>query len=260
MKMLYYFIGTAAIALFTSCEKELEVYHAGAGLNFYYATPGDTLVSYSFVYGPATTTRDTVWLEVETIGRLSNTERPVVIEQLLTGTGDALPGVHYVPFDDASLRAAYTVPARQARARVPVILKRDASLQAQQVTLLARVAPTGEFPLINPGRNRVKILFSDQIEKPASWNESAYLFPFGVYGPAKHRFMIEQTGEKWDDAYFNNVLGLTKEAPYYNQNYDNAYCDYLVGVLRRALQAHNAERQARGEDVLKEADDTPVSF
>ncbi|MDR0544891.1 MAG: DUF4843 domain-containing protein [Odoribacteraceae bacterium] len=253
MKTYHLFV---AALLLSSCEKELELYSAGAGLNFYYAAPGDTLASYSFIYGSPTAVQDTVWLELETIGVPADRDRPVTIEQALTGSNDAQPGAHYIPFDDASLRDAYVVTAGQTRARVPVIVKRDASLQTRQVTLLARIKPNEEFPLVNPGRNRVKILFSDQLEKPESWNASAYLFPFGAYGPVKHRFMIEQTGEKWDNDYFINVLGIVKDNPYYNSNYDNAYCDYLLGVLRRLLEEYNAGRP----EPLKEADGTPVSF
>lgn len=243
-----------------SCEKELEVYSAGAGLNFFRATPGDTLLSYSFIYGSPDAVRDTVWLEVETIGLPSAAPRPVTIGQAPSGANDAVPGTHYVPFDDPSVQDAYIIPPGQTRARLPLILKRDPSLQTTQVVILARVRSTDVFPLINPERNFVKIVFSDQLEKPDNWNEGAYLFPFGAYGPVKHRFMIEQTGERWDNEYFSETLGIVRDSPYYNANYDNAYCDYLVGVLARLLQQHNAERQALGLDVLKEADGTPVSF
>ncbi|MDR2413892.1 MAG: DUF4843 domain-containing protein [Odoribacteraceae bacterium] len=248
------------LLLLLSCERELELYRSGDGLNFYRAMPGDTLLSYSFIYGDPDASRATVWLEVETIGMLSALPRAVELEQLPSGANDAVPGVHYLPFNDPAVVADYSVPAGQTRARLPLVLLRDASLQAGQVTILARVKPTALFPLVNPERNRVKIVFSDQLEKPENWISITYVFPFGEYGPVKHRFMIEQTGEKWDDEYFSETLGIVRDAPYYNANYDNAYCDYLLNLLARLLREYNAERQAAGLDVLKEADGTPVSF
>jgi len=272
MKTLYYLLGITAIALFLSCEKELEVYQAGARLSFYYAAASDTLVSYSFVYGPSTTTQDTVWLEMETIGELSATNRSISVEQVSTGINDALPHVHYVAFDDASLQNAYMMPAGRSRTRIPIVLKRDASLQSKRMTLLVQIKHNEIFPLSYSSRDQVKIVFSDLLEKPTNWNATfvnpngtiLVIFPLGEWGAVKHRFLIEQTGEKWDYDYIHDVLGFnespTTYAENFNVNYDNAYCSFLVTVMRQRLSEYNAVRQAQGLDVLKEADGTVVSF
>lgn len=256
MKMLYYLLGVASVALFSSCEKELEVYDAAAGLNFYYTLSTDTLVNYSFIYGSSTATRDTIWLEIETMGRLSDRDRPIAFEQVATGVDDAIPGTHYVAFGDASLKEEYVVPAGRSRAQVPVVLLRDASLQAQRATLLVQIKHTEEFPLFLPLRTQVKIVFSDQLEQPINWTQSFFL---GAYGQEKHLFLIEQTGEKWDYDYLRNTWGYL-EGSTDSSIYDAAYAAYYKVQMIRKLEIYNAERQAEGLDVLKEADGTVVSF
>jgi len=249
-------------AALPSCEKELEVYKAGEGLNFIYETTGDTVKNYSFVYVSSTLTQDTVWLKVETIGPLSDKVRQFEFEQILTGSGDAISGTHYVPFNDASLKNFYVIPSGKSTASVPVVLKRHASLKTTMVNLAIRIKSDETFKLINPDRNRMKIIFTDQLGKPSCWAYYCTAY-FGEYGPVKHQWLIEQTGNKWDDDYLSNVLGFTSSTVYQNgnnSNYDSGYCSYLSQALALKLEEYNAERISKGLDVLKEADGTEVSF
>ena len=71
----------------------------------------------------------------------------------------------------------------------------------------------------------------------------------GDYGVVKHQFLIDQTGEKWDDDYIEKFM-----------TGDGAYRSYLIEKLSKRLDEVNAERQEKGESPLCEADGTPVSF
>ena len=73
------------------------------------------------------------------------------------------------------------------------------------------------------------------------------IYYYGEYGPVKHQFLIDQTGEPWDDEY---IVAL--------HDGDSAYLEYLMAKMQNQLDALNAERVAQGLDVLKEADGTEV--
>jgi hypothetical protein len=253
MKKLYIALALLA-SLFFSCEKELELYNAGSGVNFRFESTSDALRLFSFVYGPAAAVTDTIWLNVETVGLLSDRDRRMDIEQVAVDSSDATPGVHYESFQERG----FTIPAGQSRVTIPIVLKRDASLQEKRVTLGLQIKPNEEFPLVNLARNNVKILFSDQLERPTNWNRYFFL---GTYGPVKHRFLIEATGEKWDYDYIYNEIGFIEDvSPWVNDNYDSGFCDYLVVVLTRELDALNAARAEDSLSPLAEEDGTVVSF
>lgn len=76
---------------------------------------------------------------------------------------------------------------------------------------------------------------------------------FGEYGTEKHFFLIQTFGGNWDDAYIEEEI-----LAYY-------YTDQMVlmGMARRAgeaLSELNAEREANGLGLLKEADGTVVEI
>ncbi|OFY42722.1 MAG: hypothetical protein A2X18_13620 [Bacteroidetes bacterium GWF2_40_14] len=261
-KFFKYLTLAVIVAALPACEKDPEVYNSGDGLNFYYENEADTLVSYSFVYGPSTATVDTVWVKVETIGLLSDNDRNVTFEQVQTGTNDAVAGTHYVAFNDASLKSYYVIKAGSSRVSIPVIIKRDASLKTKSVNLSIRIKSNDYFKMVNLDRNRVRLIFTDQLSKPNCWAYYCTSY-FGTYGPVKHQWLIEQTGNKWDNEYLSSVLGFTSSntsTDGTNSNYDSGYCSYLSAALTKKLNAYNAARTAQGLDILKEADGTVVSF
>jgi len=261
--LLYRIILFVSISIaLSACEKDLEVYNAGDGLNFFYENSSDSLINYSFVYGPSTAIQDTVWLKVETIGPLSSKNRHIDFEQVHTGTNDAVAGTHYIAFDEASLKNYFIVPSDKSIASVPVVLKREASLKTKSITLLIRIKTNDYFKLINPERNSIKIVFTDQLHKPSCWAYHCTLH-FGVYGPVKHKWLIDQTGNKWDDDYLSNILGYTSSPTSnlgFNSKYDEAYSTFLSAKLTQKLNVYNADRIALGLNILKEADGTIVSF
>ncbi len=265
---LYYIVtGMLLLAGMTSCEKDLEVYSdPTCRLNFYYDIsdlskfkPEMALGSYSFVYGDAEVRQDTVWYEIETMGFTSGQDRPICIEQIQEeGAANAVPGKHYVAFDDPSLAAWYCIPAGKARTKIPVVMLRDASLTQETVALRFRIKPNEFFTIgYEPYAERV-LYFTDMLAEPAKWT---YAYPswgshtisladyFGTYGVVKHRFLIEETGEKWDDEYIDKLM-----------TGDSEYLVYMTQKMSKRLAEVNAERAAQGKEPLAEADGTPVEI
>lgn len=267
MRKSIIFAAAAALLTFSSCEKDLEVYSdPTCRLNFYYSNISSTAnmqeslskATYSFVYSGETVTRDTLWYEVESMGFLSDKDRPISLEQVDTAATMAVPGKHYVAFDDPSLASLYVMPAGKARTRIPVVLLRDASLKDESVVLKFRIKPNEYFQSGYDVFQTRTLTFSDRMSEPANWTKQ-YPYPgfsgyyitvadyFGTYGQQKHLFLIEHTGKQWDDDYIEQLM-----------TGDLSYVTYLCQKMQQELDELNAERAAQGLDALAEEDGTPV--
>lgn len=255
-KRFIYIMCSMLLVVATACEKDLELYDTqDCRLNFYYDwTPEDgtwnedwTKTVYSFVYGGSDKEEHTVYLTVETMGFVSEQDRVFELEQVMTGINDAQAGIHYVAFNDPSMKSHYIIRAGQTKAEVPVVLKRDASLKNGDVTLQIRIKDNGVF---KPGYERFQtrtLTISDMLTQPTAWSTTYCFYYYGNYGSVKHQFLIDATGERWDDEFIEAHFGG-----------DAGYIDYLYGVLVARLEELNAEREAQGLGVLCESDGTPV--
>ena len=257
-----------------ACENDLELFSdPTCRLNFYYEDAQvvknfkDEMskTNYSFVYSGMGIEKDTIWLEVESMGFVSDHDRTITLHQVDTaGVVQAVPGTHYVAFNDPGVASYYVMPAGKARTKLPVVLLRDKSLSEETVVLKIQIQANEYF---QPGYDVFQsrsITFTDRLSMPGNW-EKGYPLPglesyfptyanylyyyFGRWGQAKHKFLIEQTGQKWDDDY---IEGLMKG--------DDSYLSYLSQKLNNVLAQVNAERQQQGLGVLCEADGTPVSL
>lgn len=235
-------LGTAS--LFTACEQELPVYSdPQSRLKFNYIYAQDTLTNKSFAYHNSPT--DTVWVTVQLMGFPADVDRIIPLKQVPVGEYDAVPGEHYVPFDDPELVSKYYyMPKGEVVREVPIVLKRSSSLETNDYNLRVTI---GENEFFSPGAKESlykRVVISGQLVKPKDWED----YFLGQYGRVKHRFMIDATGFKWDDDYVTNTF-------YYYQKYDQNYCFYIVGLLSQALAEYEAEH-----GILYEEDGTVVSF
>ncbi|WP_164714264.1 DUF4843 domain-containing protein [Chitinophaga rhizosphaerae] len=162
----------------------------------------DTVKPYTFYYEPAGTSQDTVFFDIYAIGGVSDKDRPFALEQImLEEATNAEPGVHYKPFSDPSLKDAYVIRAGEVHTSVPIVLLRDASLKDESVKLQITVKPNESF---QPGEKTKlwrRVDFSDRLSQPGLWNATATQYYWGKYSMTKHAFMIEKTGEKWNDEF-----------------------------------------------------------
>lgn len=250
------------LAVFTACERDLEPYSStDCRLNFVYldytgevmtsdrVTEAERTASYSFITAGAGSTErittDTLWFDVSTMGFLSDQNRPVRLEQVSTGEDDAIPGVHYVSFDDPDFTRLCFVPANQNRTQVPVIVLRDASLEEHDVTLVFRFAENEYFKPGYTGLTERTLHIADRLLEPGNWSQQY----FGTYGPVKHQLMIDWTGEVWDESYIRSLL-----------NGDSGYLSYLKEFFQQKLEEENAKRQEAGLDIYREADGSEIRF
>lgn len=263
----------ATVAL-TACEKDLELYSdPTCRLNFYYADAKQVSnfkdemarTNYSFVYAGEGIQQDTIWMEVESMGFVADHDRTIALEQVDTaGVTMAVGGKHYVAFNDPSMAPYYVMPAGKARTKLPVVLLRDESLSEQTVVLKLRIKPNENFQQgYDVFQTRV-IEFTNRLSMPTNWEKgypisgmeayfpmyANYLYYYiGRWGQVKHQFLIDQTGQKWDDDYIEGLM-----------TGDSAYLSYLAAKMAERLAQVNAERLAAGLDVLREADGTEVSM
>lgn len=258
MKTLYIIVaGFVLLTLSVSCEKDYSLFKTtDCYLNFNYGdvtseevTEGMSTTFYSFVYEGDDVKVDTLWFEVVAMGFLSEIDRPLVLKQLpVEGVDNAVPGVHYVAFDDTDLAKFYRIPRGQNTARIPVVLLRnDPELQKKAMALKFGF---GENEFFSPGYEGLivhTIQISDFLTEPVGW----WRANMGSYGQVKHHLMIQWTGEPWDEAYIK-VFGTG----------DAAYRSYMRQWFRRKLAEENAKRLADPEigDVYREADGRVVSF
>lgn len=205
-------------------------------------------VAYSFVWESKAITRDTIYLPIMVIGgpetrirefQVSqvteyNTEyeydnKGYVIDSTINEVANkAIPGVHYVPFDDSGARELMKVYANQVQASVPVILLRDTSLQSESYRLRIQLQSSSDFQLGEQEKLSATVIFSDRLEKPSTWNALINLW-LGAYSVPKHELMIEVVGSKVDDDWIN-----TGKA-------NNAFFVFWRGKFIDALERFNAD-------------------
>lgn len=255
--------GVLAIVAYTSCQQNLDTYDTPeCRLNFlYYDYYGKTVLTleqikaksegynvsnYSFFY-EGLPERDTLWFKVGTMGFLSDTDRPIALEQIMLSDTieNAQPGVHFVPFDDPEIAHFYRVPAHADTVSIPVILINDPSLANKEVVLGFGFVDNGVF---QPGYDLCSsrsIRYTAAATRPNAWSDDF----FGTYGPVKHQLMMEWTGEKWDNEYILRIW-----------NEDYAYVEYMNQWFHYKLEEENAKRLADPAigDIYREANGDPI--
>ena len=255
-KILHTVLCSGLLVGLASCEKDLPVYdYPDNMLNFDVTISSETkepeLTSYSFVYLPEDTERDTVWVTVKTMGFLSDENRPLELQQVASGGKDAEAGVHYVSFDDAGLKSKfYYIPGGAVEQRIPVVVLNDASLETESVNLYFTFKDNGYFRPGYPLYSEMHLNISNMLTKPAAWDDYADYF-FDKYGPVKHKFMIDVTGLKWDNEFLETHL--------YGEQ---GYLTYLAQLCDKELRKENARRAEQGLGVLSEDAEglDPVTF
>ncbi|MFV0592017.1 MAG: DUF4843 domain-containing protein [Draconibacterium sp.] len=206
----------------------------------------DTAKSFTFVYEDPSVMQDTAFLDLYAIGGPTDTDRPFAIKQVIVDdTLNAEPGVHYIPFNDPSVSGLYVIKTGQVHLRVPIVLLRDESLKNATYVLKIELEGNDYFSLGDPDLLWRKLYSSDQVTRPNLWNSTMEKYYFGKYSKVKHRFLIEQTGEKWDDEFFTALRA------------DSGYMYYWKTKAKTALSDYNNEHP---DDPLRDEDGELVVF
>lgn len=251
MKKILYTLSLLAATFGTvSCEKDLPVYDTETcRINFdtsAKAIGDDNEETYSFVFN-GDIQKDTFWVKVNTMGFLSDEDRYFELQQIeAKDTLNAVPGKHYVPFDE--MKQYYYIPAGANTATVPVVVLRDASLETDQYLLKFELKENDNFKQGYKKYNYRKLFITDQIAKPAGWDTYYLSYYIGTYTTALHRFIIDITGDKWDDEYITSACS------------DSGFMMYIGTYLKNKLAEVNAERAAQGLEPLMDENGKPVEI
>lgn len=254
------------LAIAAGCKKaDYVLYHDTARIQM-----ADTsTLSSTFVYETPAVIRDTIYIRLNTIGGITDKDRAVTLEQIkeydITYTRDpltnkvtdstvkerpfqAIPGKHYVPLNDPAMKALLVVRANKAFDSLPIILLRDTSLKTNSYRLHMRVVANDAFGTGEKKAIEKTILFSDRLERFASWkvdNTSAPAYnSFGKYSVNKHQFMIDVLKTRIDEDWYQAISVAQAQ-----QHYKN--------LLKDALAAFNADPAniSAGKAPLRETSD-----
>lgn len=245
----YSFILYLSITFFLiNCDGKLEKYHTHTNrLNFVFSTEADSVITHSFVYIPIERTIDTAWIEIATMGFLTDYDRYISLEQILTGENDAIANIHYQAFDEKNI----IMPAQKNKAKIPIVLYRnDPALKNSILKLKIGIVNNDYFQTGYEQYRYQTILISDQPLQPSSWDRKLTALMLGNWGPEKHRFMIRVTGERIDDEWCKKI----------STDDDRTYMSYMRNWFTNKLTEENSKRQSAGLPPLSEEDGTIVSF
>lgn len=177
----------------SACQEEtLTEYENDPRLSF--GEKQDSVVVQSFFVLNSKIGRDTVFLQVETLGYPENYDRPFAVVQSNEGKTDAaVAGVHYLAFTEPEIQEQLMIPAGKVSAEIPVIVFRDRSLQEKIYQLQVDILENEYFKpgLVNHTTCMVRI--SDMADKPLLW-ESFWKEWFGEWSPVKMKFIIDYVG------------------------------------------------------------------
>lgn len=262
----YLVVAVAFACCAQSCEKELESYsHQDSYLNFRFlksngddmlnselessSSVANTPVQYNFKTHGAIR-QDTIWLQAKYIGFVTDYDREYALEQVeVPGVDNAVAGTDYVAFDSPEAQRVMVVKAGESTFLVPVILLRSSALQSKDAVLKVRFKENKNFKNGYSNMQTRIISFTDRLMKPAVWDQFNLNLLFGNYGDVKFQLMLDWSGLSWSDEFITEMYTT-----------DKAYFDYLSALFKKRLAQENAERQARGEDVWREADGTVITF
>lgn len=252
-----------------ACESEMMLYNYEVdrlGFDYDrndYGTVTDSMTRYSFTYEPDLDATVIVYVDVLTSGFIYDYDRPFTIQQVdytsaeLDTVMQAVPGVHYVAFDDAQVKDEYVVKAGKNMATVPIILLRDSDLEFNDRYLKIEIVDNEYFEVSYEADRYKSIQISDGYVKPVLWTTSFQIYLGGVYGTTKHWFMqlisMEYLGVVFDDTFMETYF-------FDMGSNDDAFEYWFRDLLIDELKQHNAERKAEGLDVLTEDDGTIVQF
>lgn len=203
-------------------------------------------ITHSFFSVPELQKRDTVWIDIRTMGYLGEEARTFKIVQTNLGESDAaVPGTHYIGFDDPSIAELMKMPARAFRYLMPVILLRDPSLETATVRIKMGVAKNENFGVGIDTLSHFLITTTSVPAKPTTW-DSHWKVSFGTWGAKKMWFIMNYVGI----TDFEDISALD----------DYTYRMYLKTMAQDKLEEYNANENNPDRPLMEADGITEVKF
>jgi hypothetical protein len=243
------------LGLFASCEKDLMTYE---GINRLGFSDNTYSLTKTFAFDNSSVVKDTVYLNVRTMGHVSKTDRTFKIEQIKDGKyvkgkkiKTAKAGLHFVDFSNTN----FVIKANKTKAKIPIVLLRDISMRTNSFGLKVRIVKNNFFELPSTRSLERLIIISDMLEKPKNWYGNTRKDDwrgFGVYGKVKHRFMIDVSGLKFDELFFRSLI-LNPKDNYYDEVKVRFYRNKFIKALKEYNEKHpaNSLREEKKEGQLE---------
>ncbi len=215
-----------AIFVLCSCSRNDYKYYSGES-RIQFLDIEDSVKTKTFYYDAPEIIQDTIWFTLQTTGYPENIDRPFKIAQFtVSDMNNAEEGLHYKVLSE--LEESYFIPANSTQVKIPVILYRE-NLAPQTAYYLNIEILENEF--FKQGENiRLwrRVVFSKDLLKPKSWTDWFSQYMLGEYSINKHRWMIEQTGQLWDEDFIGGLFDEPGSTNYWRDK------------LNEYLQAYNA--------------------
>ncbi len=248
MRTIPFYINILLLLLVaTSCKENEEFFYQNDPAIYFANEPKIMYgqidsIPYSFFIADKAIVDDTVHVKVCLSGLLVDYDRPINLIQTNVGEEDAaVPGVHFIAFDDPLVVDSVCMPGGKAVAYIPVVLLRDVSLKTQVKRLKLTVGQNEHF---RPGIDKFRdftVIMADFALKPKLW-DSFWGYYFGpTFGSEKLKFIIQVTGYMEFDVYPSDLQLVY----------------YLSGIFQEKLAEYN---EAHPDNPLAEADGTLVGF
>ena len=235
------------LGTFTACNEDLMSYSGGNKARFADATQA----VYSFAYLAETIQLDTIDVDIMTVGEVTEHARTVRFEQVKKdwkysydpNDANKIIDSTYVEMDFPAEEGKHfellnakngsiEIPAQANKVTLQIKVNRaDPGLKKEARKLYLRLVPNETFGIISEKSALKKIILSDKLEKPAQWKGYYADLYLGNWSEVKHRFMINVTGQKWDDAFIKYYIKGSEGTPLRN---------FWLAKIEKALEAYNA--------------------
>ena len=215
--------GVLAIGGLCSCEQQAPtVFEEAPGIYFARKNGQNDSIAHTFFSVQEKQERDTIFVELLTMGKPFDVARPVRIVQTNVEEADAdIAGKHFVAFDDPEVVDRFAIAPGQVSVELPVILLRDKSLKSEEVKLKMKVEANEWFvPGIDQNREFM-IKTTELATPPDSWKDRWY-YVWGDWGSRKMWFIV-------------NYLGFTN----FDESVESGYRNYLKVKAHEKLEEYN---------------------
>ena len=225
---------------------------------------------YTFAYYPESIQKDTLQIELISVGEVTDYPRVIRFEQVTkewkytydeeepekvvdsTYVDMEFPAVAGVHYESLGEKNELILPANQNVLKLNVIIKReDTGLRKNARKLVLRLLPSDDFQTGEVNKLVKNITISDKLERPTRWKDNSYYYKLylGNWSEVKHRFMIDITGQKWDNDFLVYII----------DNYDTySLRDYYLAKIKKALAEYNAD--PKNDTPLKNENGKEVVF